>query len=73
MDSSGTFIWVKEIPHSSGPSGDATVGQSKNISLDNSNNIYINFAKTWSLERDVMNFLKRNLKKGSSIMSYNFV
>ena len=41
LDSSGTFLWVKEVPHSSGPSGDATIGQSKNISLDNSNNIYI--------------------------------
>jgi Secretion system C-terminal sorting domain len=42
LDSSGMFLWVKEIPHSSGgPVGDAAVGQSTNISLDNSNNIYI--------------------------------
>jgi hypothetical protein len=42
LDSSGTFIWVKEVPHSSsGPVGDATVGKLASISLDNSNNIYI--------------------------------
>lgn len=41
LDSTGTFLWVKEVPHSQVPTGDATVGGSNNISLDNSNNVYI--------------------------------
>ncbi len=41
MDSSGTFLWVREVPNGSPPSnGDASRGTSNSIALDGQNNVY---------------------------------
>lgn len=41
-DQSGTFLWVKEVPHSSGNiTGDAGVGRMGNLKIDAQNNAYI--------------------------------
>lgn len=39
LDSSGTFIWLKEIPQGNS-FGDASIGFANCIALDNSNNVY---------------------------------
>ncbi|RPI16096.1 MAG: T9SS C-terminal target domain-containing protein [Ignavibacteriae bacterium] len=42
IDASGTFLWVKEVPNSSGfPSGDAAVGKATKLIIDAQNNLYI--------------------------------
>ncbi len=40
LDSSGTFVWLREIPHSQTITGDAGIGYANNITIDNSNNVY---------------------------------
>ncbi len=41
LDSSGTFLWLREVPPQGSPIGDAGIGNANHISIDNSNNIYI--------------------------------
>jgi hypothetical protein len=40
LDSSGTFLWLKEVPHSQSITGDAGIGNANNITIDNLNNVY---------------------------------
>jgi hypothetical protein len=42
IDPSGTFLWVKEVPNNPGsPLGDAALGKSTCVELDNQNNVYV--------------------------------
>jgi len=41
IDSSGNFVWVKEVPAGNGLTGDATIGQGQHLSIDNYNNVYL--------------------------------